>query len=151
MSIPGATGILHGWGDPKIEALSNEKLNYNHALIYATCRTAGMSVLSQLPPVGLTTVLSPDSAHAADVIRKQLDYVDQDRDARETAAAVWRGQWHSTLPGARAGAVGWCHVRGPHRTIELQKVTGIARQFGWVGSDKEAGDTLKTTVGLNSQ
>ena len=40
---------------------------------------------------------------------------------------------------------------GPYATLELQKVTGIARQFGWVGSDKDARDTRKTTAGLNTQ
>ena len=38
----------------------------------------------------------------------------------------------------------------PHRTIEWTKIKGIARKFGYVGSDKDAPDTLKTTVWLNS-
>ena len=63
-----------------------------------------MAALSRLPPVGLTMGLSPDTAHATDDIKKQLDYVDQDRGAQEAAAV--RGKWHSTLP----GAIDWCHV-----------------------------------------
>ena len=63
-----------------------------------------MAVLSQLPPAGLIMELSPDTAHAADDIKKQLEYVDQDRDVQEAAAAV-RGKWQAVSPSARAGAV----------------------------------------------
>ena len=76
---------------------SNERSNYNHALFRTTFTLAGMAALSRLPPVGLTMGLSPDTAHATDDIKKQLDYVDQDRGAQE-AAAVRAGEvaQHST-------------------------------------------------------
>ena len=35
--------------------------------------------------------------------------------------------------------------------LEWRLVVNVARQFGWVGDDKEALDIIKTVLGLNSQ
>ena len=109
-----------------------------------------MAVLSQLPPAGLIMELSPDTAHAADDIKKQLEYVDQDRDVQEAAAAV-RGKWHSSFTKRSRRRCRLVSRSARTRRSNCRKSRGSPANLGGEGSDKDARDTRKTTAGLNTQ